>query len=186
MVTNTYDPVKEIRELRLCTPQMKLSLGELELVLAETRLTAMDKNIWLAISGLAQTHPQLICEVVLVDLVTSVAKTSSTVYVALLRLFDLGFLELDIDELNNALPTYLGMEAQRRSVGVKRIENPMGIFLNREYTNSFLCKLTLPQIEVELPPQENEIAYTKPDEPVLVNLLNKRTEKITLFNTTAC
>jgi hypothetical protein len=145
MVTTTTDPVKKIRELRLCTPQMQLSLGELELVLAETRLTAMDKNIWLAISGLAQSHPQLICEVVLVDLVTSVAKSCSTVYVALLRLFDLGFLELDIDELNNALPTYLGMEAQRRSVGVKRIDKTMGLFFHKKYTNTFMCKLTLPK-----------------------------------------
>jgi hypothetical protein len=173
MVTATYDPVKEIRELRLCTPQMQLSLGELELVLTETRLTAMDKNIWLAISALAQSHSQLICEVVLVDLVTSVAKTSSTVYVALLRLFDFGFLELDIDELNNALPTYLGMEAQRRSKGVKRIDKVMGVFFHKEYTNSFLCRLTLPKKKVELPPQENEIAYTDPCNPVFINLLKK-------------
>jgi predicted PurR-regulated permease PerM len=169
-----YDCVPEIRELRETTPQMQLSIGELNLILAERRLTSMDKTIWLAISGLAQAHPQLYCEVVLVDLVTSVASCSSVTYLALLKLLDLGFLELDIDELNNALPTYLGMEAQRRSSKIERIDKTMGVFLQKRYTNSFVCRLVLPKKSIVCEPVKNEIVYTAPDQPVMVNLLRNR------------
>jgi hypothetical protein len=155
MISHETDPINIIRDLRSRTPVVQISVAEWLWILGNENLTDTDKLVWFALAARTQKHPEYACAFNFNELVTSVSKSASMTYVALLHLVDLGYCEMDIEELNLTVPYYL-RRTFKHNVRLNVFDNStMGTFIERRADNTVGCRLVLPGEVAEnlLPPQ---------------------------------
>jgi hypothetical protein len=176
MITIETDPINIIRDLRQRTPVVQISVAEWRWIIGNEKLTDTDKLVWFALAALTQQHSEYVCAFNFNELVKSVSKSGSMTYLALLHLVDLGYCEIDINELNLSVPYYL-LRTFKHEVRLNAFDNSsMGSFLERRANNTIFCRLILPpEVAMQLWREEmavvREMPQGKSEKPIAINLL---------------
>jgi hypothetical protein len=177
MVFIETDPINIIRDLRQRTPVVQISVAEWRWIIGNEKLTDTDKLVWFALAALTQNHSEYVCAFNFNELIQSVSKSCSMTYVALLHLVELGYCELDINELNLSVPYYL-LRTFKHNVRLNAFDNSaMGTFLERRINNTIFCRLILPKDEaMQLWQDEMAIERKLPEngKPIMVNLMKNK------------